>query len=89
DDRIVAVLGAAAAAPIMRAGGTDADRLRAATRAILREAAADQHATAVRLRWLIVIATAMGAVFGVAILGMAVRKVGGAARPGDGAFTDP
>lgn len=77
--RIVAVLGEAAAAPIVHGAGTDADRLQAATRAILREAAADQHATAVRLRWLIVIATAMAAAFGVAILGAAARKGGGAA----------
>lgn len=79
DARIVAVLGATAAAPILRGGGTDSDRLQAATRAILREAAADQHATAVRLRWLIVIVTAMAAVFGAAILGAAARR-GEAAR---------
>lgn len=89
DARIVAVLGAAAAAPILRGAGTDADHLQAATRSILREAAADQHATAVRLRWLIVIATAMAAAFGVAILGAAARRNGGPEGPAGGSFTDP
>ncbi len=67
--RIVAALGEAGARPILQASDSDAAKLQAAARAILRQAAAEQDATALRLRWLIVVVSIMGALFGAAVLG--------------------
>jgi CHASE3 domain sensor protein len=67
--RIVAALGEAGARPILQASDSDAAKLQAAARAILRQAAAEQDATALRLRWLIVVVSVMGALFGAAVLG--------------------
>ncbi len=67
--RIVAALGEAGARPILQATDSDAAKLQAAARTILRQAVAEQDATALRLRWLIVVVSLMGAVFGAAVLG--------------------
>lgn len=67
--RIVAALGEAGARPILQAPDGEAAKLQAAARAILRQAAAEQDATALRLRWLIVVVSIMGALFGAAVLG--------------------
>jgi hypothetical protein len=67
--RIVAALGEAGARPILQAQNSDSAKLQAAARAILRQAAAEQDATALRLRWLIVVVSIMGALFGAAVLG--------------------
>jgi hypothetical protein len=75
--RIVAALGEAGARPILQASDSDAAKLQAAARAILRQAAAEQDATALRLRWLIVVVSIMGALFGAAVLG-----AGGSDRTG-------
>jgi CHASE3 domain sensor protein len=67
--RIIAALGEAGAKPILQAQDSDSAKLQAAARAILRQAAAEQDATALRLRWLIVVVSIMGALFGAAVLG--------------------
>jgi CHASE3 domain sensor protein len=73
ESRIVAALGEAAAQPILHSAADDAAKLHAAAQAILRQAAAEQDATALRLRWLIVVVSLMGAAFGAAVLGAGQR----------------
>src|SRR5271165_1792547 len=68
--RIAAALGPEAAQQIATPGIAPEAALRSARAAVLKRAEEDATSAEVRTRWMIVIVTAMGAVFGTAILGI-------------------
>ncbi|HKM64527.1 MAG TPA: hypothetical protein VJY39_18740 [Acidisphaera sp.] len=68
--RITAALGPEAAQQIAAAGVAPEAALRSARATVLKRAEEDATSATVRTRWMIVVVTAMGAVFGTAILGI-------------------